>query len=225
MNTQIKYKPKTLDEFVFSSPELKNSVERYAKGKTALPMIIYGPPGTGKSVLADLIPKAIEGEDVLVNKVNAEDLNSNVQVRQHFSRSQQFDNHFTQGDQSRGYSVIEEVNFNPKARGSLRVVMDDMLGREQFIITTNELDQIDPAICSRSEKLEVLPATPEQFFARAKHIFQSEGVELHDDEIANVLTSVYQAHRDNREYYKAMDQIIDAWQDQGQVQVQGGNAV
>jgi replication-associated recombination protein RarA len=216
VNSQIKYKPKTLDEFVFSSPALKASVERYAKGKTVLPMILYGPPGSGKSTLAELIPKAIDGQNVLVNKVNAEDLNSNVQVRDRFSRTEIFDKNFQIGEQSRGYSVVEEVNFNPKARGALRVVMDEMLEREQFIMTTNQLEQIDSAICSRAEKLEVLPATPEQFFARAKHIFQSEGVDLHDDDIVNVLTSVYEAHHDNREYYKAMDQIIEAWQDQAQ---------
>ena len=172
---------------------------------------MHGPYGTGKSLLADLIPKAIDGEEVSVHKINAEDLNNKKEVRAKFSRSVTFDRLFSVGEQSMGYTVVEEVNFDPTAKGALRTCLDDMSGREQFIFTTNELDKLDQGLLSRSEVVEVLPIPPDRFFDWAKHIVTSEGVEISDAVLRDLLEAVYDADYDNRSYYKALDEIIDEW--------------
>lgn len=214
MNTQHKYRPKNISEFVFANEQVARKVKRYAQGKTVRPLVMYGPNGTGKSTLAELIPQALEGEQVKVNKVKAEDLNSNAEVRKIFTRSKQFDKLFTPEGQSRNYTVIEEVNFDPKAKGAMRESLDEMEGRDLIIFTTNELDKLDLGLLSRAELVEIPPVSAERFLPRAQEILKAEGVNLGDSSVLEVLESVYEVHADNRSYYKAFDEIIEAWHDE-----------
>ena len=178
-----------------------------------LPLVLHGEYGTGKSLLADLIPKALDGDDVKVNYINAEELNNAKDVREKFFRSVQFDKLFTTNGQKNNYTIVEEVNFDPKAKGALRVCLDGMAERELFIFTTNEVEKIDRGLLSRAEVVEVLPAPPDRFFPRAQHILRSEGVDLDDSVLRDVLETVYENDYDNRAYYRALDEIIEAWND------------
>lgn len=209
MDTQYKYRAKNISEFVFANEEVQRQITRYAEGKTFRPLVMFGPNGTGKSTLADLIPKAIDGDQVKVTKIKAEDLNSNVEARKIFTRTKQFDKLFKTDGQSRNYTVVEEVNFDPKAKGAIRTSLDDMEGRDLIIFTTNEMEKLDAGILSRAEVVEVPPVSPENFLWKAQEILKSEGVELEDAEALEVLESVYEISKDNRAYYKALDQIIE----------------
>lgn len=214
MDTENKYRAKNISEFVFANEEVQRQVTRYAKGKTLRPLVMYGPNGTGKSTLADLIPKALEGEQVKVTKIKAEDLNSNAEVRKLFTRSKQFDKMFKPEGQNRNYTLVEEVNFDPKAKGAIRESLDEMVGRDLIIFTTNEVDKLDPGLLSRAEVVEVPPVDPEKFLKKAQEILKSEGVTLEDKSVLEVLESVYQIKSDNRNYYKALDVIVEAWNDE-----------
>ena len=214
MNTQHKYRPKNISEFVFANAEVERQVKRYANGKTIRPLILYGPNGTGKTTIADLIPKALEGDQVKVTKIKAEDLNSNIEVRKAFTRSKQFDKFFKPDGQSRNYTVVEEVNFDPKAKGAMRESLDEMEGRDLIIFTTNEVEKWDRGLLSRSEVLEVPPVGPQEFLGKAQEILRAEKVDLDDKSVIEVLESVFEIHADNRSYYKALDEIIEFWNDE-----------
>lgn len=216
MNTNLKYRPKTIDEFVFATPKLETQIKRYANSKTILPLVLHGEYGTGKSLLAELIPKAIDGDAVSINYVNAEELNNAKEVREKFFRQPLFDKLFSENEQKNSYTVVEEVNFDPKAKGALRVCLDGMAQRELFIFTTNEVEKIDRGLLSRAEVVEVLPAPPDRFFNRAQHILRSEGVDLDDSVLRDVLDTVYENDYDNRAYYRALDEIIEAWHSNAQ---------
>jgi replication-associated recombination protein RarA len=211
MDTQYKYRAKNISEFVFANEEVARQVNRYATGKTLRPLVLYGSNGTGKSTLADLIPKALDGEKVKVTKIKAEDLNSNAEVRSLFTRSKQFDNLFVPEGQGRNYTVVEEVNFDPRAKGALRESLDEMAGRDLIIFTTNEIEKLDPGLLSRAEVVEVPPISPEDFLKKAQEILKAEGVDLDDKSVLEVLDSVYEIKADNRNYYKALDEIIEAF--------------
>ena len=104
--------------------------------------------------------------------------------------------------------MVEEVNFDPKARGALRDSIDEMEGRDMTIFTTNEISKLDAGLLSRSEVVEVLPAPPDRFLRCAQHVLRSEGVALEDASVLEVLESVYDIHKDNRAYFNALDEII-----------------
>ena len=210
MNTEYKYRPQRIEDFVFANERLERQIKQYANGQSLRPLILHGKNGTGKSTLAELIPRAIDGDEVQITKINAEDLNSIVEVRRLFTRSKQFDKHFAPFGQSRCYTVVEEVNFDPKAKGALRTSLDEMEGRDLTIFTTNELNKIDQGLLSRAEVIEIPPATADKFLTQAQFILRSEGVEIDDSSVLDVLESVYDLHHDNRAYYKALDEIISA---------------
>ncbi len=210
MNTMQTYRPQHINDFVFATDRLEEQIRRYTEDRTLEPLILHGVHGTGKSLLAELIPKAIDGNKVSVNKINAEEVNSKKEVVGKFFRDAHFDTLFETAGQSRSYTVVEEVNFEQKAKGALRTCMDAMAGREQFIFTTNELHKMDSGLRSRCEKVEVLPVPPDRFFTRAKYILENEGVAMDDKTLREMLEAVYEADCDNRSYYRALDEVIDA---------------
>lgn len=208
MNTAHKYEPKSLGQFTFANRDLKDQIERFASGSSMSPLVLYGHHGTGKSTLAKLIPEAIDGKNVIVNKVKASTLNSEKEVFDKFTRPKTFDNMFTHSTQSRNYHVIEEVNFEAKAGDALRVAMDQMKETDFFIFTSNNLTKIDSGLFSRATQIEVPPVGPDVFLGAAQHILKSEGVELDESQVIEVLESVYEMHSDNRKYYDALDDLI-----------------
>lgn len=212
MDTRYKYQPRNLKEFAFSSTKLEEEILRYATGATEKPLILHGPTGTGKTTLAKLIPEAIDGTNVIVDRIVAEDLNSNKEVRAQFTRPIQFDKFFVPTNQKHSYTIIEEVNFDPKAKGALRQCLDDMQGRGIYIFTTNELSKIDPMIQDRCNVVEVLPCTPDRFFARAKYILEAEGIFCDEELIHEVLQNTHACNKSNRAYYDSLDRIIEGWQ-------------
>jgi replication-associated recombination protein RarA len=208
MNTEIKYRPKSIDEFVFADDKVKQTVERYVRGGALRPVILHGTHGTGKSLLSKLIPKAIDGDGVQVNQVHAEELNSSKEVRSQFVRSSRFDSLFQPEGQSRNYNIIDEANDSFKAKGALRESLDAMNGRDLTIFTTNAYGNLDSGLRSRCEAIHVSPVPADRFLPRAQEILRSEGVVVPDEVVLSVLESVYEAYKDNREYYKALDELI-----------------
>lgn len=208
MNTALKYGPTSLSKFVYANSDLKDQIDRYASGSSMSPLVLYGPHGTGKSTLAKLIPEAIDGKNVIVNKVKASSLNSEKEVLDQFTRHQAFDNLFVYGDQSRNYVLIEEVNFEAKAKDAFRVVMDQMQSTDLFIFTTNNLSKIDSGLFSRATQVEVPPIAPIDFVTTAQHILTCEGIEMDQQQVLEVLESVYAMYSDNRKYYDALDDLI-----------------
>jgi DNA polymerase III delta prime subunit len=210
MNTEQKYRPKSIGEFVFPNDDVERKIRRYTTGKATRPLILHGPHGVGKSLLAEIIPKELEGRNVKIDYIRAEDLDSNVKVRHAFTRTKQFDRFFKPEDQDRNYTIVEEVNFDPRAKGALRTSLDDMEGRDLFIFTTNELEKLDSGLRSRAEMIEVSPVSPERFLGRAQTILKKEGILLDDSIVLEALDAVYSNDHDNRAYYKMIDEIIDA---------------
>jgi DNA polymerase III delta prime subunit len=208
MNTMYKHAPRNLSGFVFATEQLKKQVMRYANGSNMAPLVLYGKNGTGKSTLAKLIPEAIDGISVKVNRVMASTLNSEVEVMNKFTRHVMFDRLFTYESQSRNYTIIEEVNIEAKASSALRVAMDQMIGRDLFIFTTNDIGKIDYGLASRATLIEVPPIPPDIFIEKAMEILSLEGLEVERTDVFNILDSVFELHQDNRKYFEALDDLI-----------------
>lgn len=209
MNTHIKYRPKSLADYIFPSQNVRDTVNMYVKGGCMRPLILHGTYGTGKSLLAELIPKAIDGPSVVVTRLHAEDLSSRKTISEKLVRSPIFDWHMKPADQSRYYVIIEECNTDWKSiKDAIRIAMDQMADRDLIIFTTNEIEKMDGSVRSRSTELHVPPVEPDDFLTRAKEILHAEGQEMGEGDLLNALEATYSAHHDNRKYYEALDEII-----------------
>jgi replication-associated recombination protein RarA len=213
MNTEKKYRPRKIEEFVFGDPYVEQQIKRYTDGKTTRPLILYGPNGTGKTLLADIIPMELDGPNVKVDRILSGSLTSSEIVRKTFSRSSFYDQNFVVEGQSRSYIICNEAHIDSRAKRTLRESLDTMGENDLAIFTTNELAKLDPGLLSRAEKVEVLPVTPNLFLPWAQKILIAEGIEIQDDPLLKLLNAVYEAERDNRAYYKTLDQIIEQYSD------------
>ena len=209
INTEIKYSPAFISDLIFPNAQVKSVITAYASGEVRRPLILCGRNGTGKSLIAKLLPKAIEGmEDVQVTHVKSHKLNSDNEVDELFSRNKMFDSLFTVNGQRYTYNIIEEMNTCIKGRNAFRVALDKYLRTDLTIITTNEIAQIDKGIRSRCEVLEVPACTPEVFFPHAKRIMDKERIEIEDGALLAALEASYDIAPDNRGYYKVLDALF-----------------
>jgi DNA polymerase III delta prime subunit len=208
VDTEKKYRPRSLADFVFPNKHVEEVAKAYGTGEITRPLILSGTNGTGKSLLSELIPQQIEGFEPQINRVRSCDLNSSKEIYSQFTRNKQFDKFFKPNNQRFSYNIIEEVNFDTKARDAFRVVLDEYRGVDITIMTTNEIGKIDIGVRSRCETLHVPPCEPHVFLPRAKAIIDAEGFSIEDDALMAALDAVYDAKADNRRYYQKIDEIL-----------------
>lgn len=210
VNTQNDYRPKQMSEFVFADDKAEQQIDSYVNGKQTKPIILYGSYGTGKSLLASLIPKAIDGDDAHVERYTAADLNSKYNIRDIYFLNKQYDNLFRHGNQKFNYVLIEEMNFKPTKYSEFRLALDDVEGVDLTIITTNELEKIDDAVKSRATLIHIKAVEPLVFLPRAKEIINAENCEISDSKILKALEAVSGNYKGNRAYYEVIDEILIA---------------
>jgi DNA polymerase III delta prime subunit len=209
VNTEKKYSPKSLDEFIFPNEEARELVTAYSSGAMERPLILYGSNGTGKSLLQRLIPNAIDQKHASLTVVKCADLKSASDIHDLYGRNKHFNRTFTINGQRFNYIIIEEfLMTNMRMIDAFKIELDKTLGTDLTIISTNRFEKIDVGIVSRAEPLELLPCDPNAFFLHARKIFDSEGVELDDKILMNCLSATYTLHKDNRKYYSAIDSIF-----------------
>ncbi len=208
VDTEKKYSPRSLADFVYPNKHVEEVAKASGTGEITRPLILSGTNGTGKSLLSELIPQQIEGFEPQVNRVRSCDLNSSKEIYSQFTRNKQFDKLFKPNNQRFSYNIIEEVNFDTKARDAFRVVLDEYRGVDMTIMTTNEIGKIDVGVRSRCEVLHVPPCEPHVFFPRAKAIIEAEGYSIDDDSLMAAMDAVYDAKVDNRRYYQTIDEIL-----------------
>ena len=56
VDTEMKYRPRNLEEYVFPNNEVREMALAYGSGEITRPLILSGTNGSGKTLLAGLIP-------------------------------------------------------------------------------------------------------------------------------------------------------------------------
>ena len=209
VDTAKKYSPKSLTEFVFPNVQAKDIVDAYVLGGEERPLILYGTNGTGKSLLQRLIPNAIEQCETSLQVVKCADLKSADDIHDLYGRNKHFNSNFTINDQRFNYIIIEEfLMTNKKMIDALKIELDQTLGTDLTILSTNRFEKIDYGIVSRSIELELLPCKPHLFLPHAKKMFAAEGVNMDDQKLLTSLQVTYTMRSDNRKYYQAIDSLF-----------------
>jgi replication factor C small subunit len=66
-----KYRPKTIEGYVFTDPQVKEQVETWIRDRSIPHLLLHGPAGTGKTTLAKILINQLEIDDYDVLQVNA----------------------------------------------------------------------------------------------------------------------------------------------------------
>lgn len=141
-----KYRPPTLDGFIFQDPKQRCQIERMVSDKSFPHLLLAGAPGTGKTTLAKILIAESNVEECDILEVNASNNNSVDYIRDTIIS-------FAKTCPMGTFKIVhlQEADYlSHNAQGVLRVVMEEQSDEVRFIMTGNYAHKIMPAIRSRS---------------------------------------------------------------------------
>ena len=167
-----KYRPKTVDGYVFRDEAQRKQVNQWIKDKTIPHLLFSGNAGIGKTTLAKLLFNELEIEEYDVLEINASRTNSVDDVRDKIVN-------FVQMIPFGPFKVVllDEADYlSPNAQAALRGVMEEYHSTARFILTCNYPNRIIPAIHSRCQGFHIAKIDQTEFTARVAEILITEGV-------------------------------------------------
>jgi replication factor C small subunit len=169
-----KYRPKTVDGYVFRDDHQRNQINTWIKDKSIPHLLLSGAAGIGKTTLAKVLIHELGIEDYDVLEINASRTNSVEDVRDKITN-------FVQMIPFGPFKVVllDEADYlSPNAQAALRGVMEEYHATSRFILTCNYPNRIIPALHSRCQGFHVERTDQTEFTARVATILVEENVDF-----------------------------------------------
>jgi replication factor C small subunit len=182
-----KYRPNTLDGYVFRDTHQRNQIETWIKDQSIPHLIFSGSAGIGKTTLAKILIHQLGIEDYDVLEINASRTNSVDDVRDKITN-------FVQMIPFGPFKVVllDEADYlSPNAQAALRGVMEEYHATARFILTCNYPNRIIPALHSRCQGFHIEKVDQLEFFSRVETILKTEHVEFDVETLAGYVAVAY----------------------------------
>ena len=169
-----KYRPKTVDGYVFRDDHQRKQIATWIKDQSIPHLLLSGAAGIGKTTLAKILINEIGIEDYDVLEINASRTNSVDDVRDKITN-------FVQMIPFGPFKVVllDEADYlSPNAQAALRGVMEEYSQTSRFILTCNYPNRIIPALHSRCQGFHVERTDQTEFTARVATILVEENIEF-----------------------------------------------
>lgn len=182
-----KYRPKTVNEYVFTDANQRQQVAAWIKDKSIPHLLFSGSAGTGKTTLAKILINelGIEGYDVL--HINASRDNGVDFIK---SKVEGFVQTMPFGDFK--IVLMDEADYlSQNAQAILRGLMETYASQARFILTCNYPHKIMPALHSRTQGFHIDKTDHTEFTARVATILVTEGIEFELDTLDSYVKATY----------------------------------
>lgn len=182
-----KYRPKTVEGYVFKDEAQRRQVQTWIKDKTIPHLLFSGNAGIGKTTLAKLLFNELEVNNLDILEINASRTNSVDDVRDKIVN-------FVQMIPFGDFKVVllDEADYlSPNAQAALRGVMEEYHTTARFILTCNYPNKIIPAIHSRCQGFYIAKIDQTEFTARVAEILITEGVTPDLDTLDTYVKATY----------------------------------
>jgi DNA polymerase III delta prime subunit len=169
-----KYRPKTVDGYVFRDDHQRKQIATWIKDKSIPHLILSGVAGIGKTTLAKILINEIGIEDYDVLEINARRQRGIDVIRDTITN-------FVSMIPFGPFKVVllDEADFlTPEAQATMRGVMEEYHHTARFILTCNYPNRIIPALHSRCQGFHVERTDQTEYTARVATILVEENIEF-----------------------------------------------
>ena len=184
-----RYRPHTIEEFVWASPNLKTSVNKWIADKEIPNVLFTGGAGRGKTSLARLlmnelrIPKCdiLDKNASLDNKVNA--------VKDIITS---FTSSWAMGETGIKYVILDEADrLSAHSQDFLRGEIEQHAATCRFILTGNNRNKFTEPLHSRFQEFEFPALEHDEAVMRCATILVKEGVEFEPEVLIQYVNAFY----------------------------------
>lgn len=143
-----KYRPQTVDQYIFHNEDHKKSVMRMIDDQSIPHILLSGVQGSGKTTLAQILIRAMNLDDMDVLTLNASD-ERGIDVFRNTIKD------FCYSASIGRFKVVhlEEADMlTPAAQAALKRFMEETSDFVRFILTCNHVNKIIPPIRSRCQE-------------------------------------------------------------------------
>lgn len=182
-----KYRPNTLDGYVFTDPTQREQIEHYVQEKSIPHLLLTGPAGTGKTTLAKILVNTLGIDPYDFLQVNASRDNGVEFLK---SKIEGFVSTMPFGDLK--IVLLDEADYlSHGAQAILRGLMETYQSQARFVLTANFAHKIITPLKSRCTHFVVDKTDPTEFTTRAATVLITEGVEFDIDTLDSYVKATY----------------------------------
>jgi replication factor C small subunit len=182
-----KYRPKTIDGYVFTDANTREQVEDWIKQKSIPHLLLHGPAGTGKTTLAKILINQLGIDDFDILQVNASRDNGVDFLK---TKIEGFVSTMPFGDFK--IVLLDEADYlSHNAQALMRGLMETYQSQARFILTCNLLYKIITPVKSRCCELQIHRTDQTEFTARAATVLVEEGIEFDLDTLDSYVRATY----------------------------------
>ena len=183
-----KYRPKTIDGYVFVDDNQRQQVESWIKDGSIPNLLFSGSPGTGKTTLGKM----------LINELGVDEYDVLYANGSKEGRKIEWVDKLISFCQTMPYGkfkvvFIDEADYlNPNSvQPAMRNLMEDYSHSVRFILTCNYPNKIIPPLHSRLQQLHILKTDHTEFTARAATVLVTEEIEFDIDTLDSYVRATY----------------------------------
>jgi replication factor C small subunit len=182
-----KYRPQTLDGYVFTDPVQREQIEHFVQEKSIPHLLFTGPAGTGKTTLAKILVNSLDIDPYDFLQVNASRDNGVDFLK---SRIEGFVSTMPFGDLK--IVLLDEADYlSHNAQAILRGLMETYQSQARFILTANLAHKIIGPLKSRCQQIIIDRTDQTEFTARAATVLVTEEVEFDLDTLDSYVKATY----------------------------------